>query len=95
MIMNLRHFVCEIFIKCDVAFFDFSHYFSYFQLLQSTSALENFRVALACQVAHKNSLLVAVTLAENCARWKDAKATVSHDTERVGRVCDQTSNLSS
>jgi len=52
-------------------------------MLQSSSAIENFRVALACQVAHKNALIVAVTLAENCAKWKDAKPSASHDNERV------------
>ena len=52
-------------------------------MLQSSCAVENFRVALACQVAHKNALTVAVTLAENCAKWKDVKTTVSRDIERV------------
>ena len=31
------------------------------------------RVALSCQITHKNLLTVAITQAENCAAWKEAK----------------------
>ena len=53
------------------------------QIVHSDSSLENLRVALSCQVAHKNCLVVAVTLAENCARWKDVKSVNAVDVERV------------
>ncbi|XP_076818582.1 uncharacterized protein LOC143464598 isoform X1 [Clavelina lepadiformis] len=73
------------------------------QLIQKGGILENLRVALSCQVVHKNALVVAITQFNNCAQWKDIKqseiksahnASDSHSNHSVSTTLTQATNRS-
>jgi len=47
----------------------------------------NIQVALACQVLHKNCLNTAVTVANNCAQWKEVKHADALNGKTVCIIC--------
>ncbi|XP_077975931.1 uncharacterized protein LOC120340906 isoform X2 [Styela clava] len=62
--------------------FSFYDKTSFMTILMENNVLENLRLSVACQITHKNSLIVAVTQATACMHWKDPKPASMVDGKR-------------
>ena len=43
--------------------------YDFFKIVTKPEILENIRITLACQLAHRSSLIVAINLTDTCLQW--------------------------